>query len=262
MDGLSKTDEVLALLNRRERGEAPRPVSPASHDDGLGFTDFLPSPAAAVLHKLQRVSAQPRTEQPVSLGLNRTPSDALKVVLGEQRPPQARQLRCALTHAGDSQAMHVTARVLCHRDRHIALTSCISHTLPRCMHMHAMNASQHFSISSGSPCNEQDARRRSTASFRKKLFGHEQPEGYEDNIITQDLSVNNVRVHPLSAFKRYWDLAIVIMVAYTVVVLPVRCALSWDYYHALDAGHNIFHQLAVRLSLLALFMLFCIIAIT
>lgn len=88
--------------------------------------------------------------------------------------------------------------------------------------------------------------RRSTASFRKKLFGHEQQEGYEDNIITQDMSVDYVRIHPLSSFKRYWDLAIVIMVAYTVVALPVRCAFSWDYYHALDAGHNLFHQLAVR----------------
>ena len=90
--------------------------------------------------------------------------------------------------------------------------------------------------------------RRSTASFRRKLFGHEQQEGYDDNIITQDQSKDHVRVHPLSAFKRYWDLAIVIMVAYTVVVLPVRCAFSWDYYHALDAGHNIFHQLAVSLA--------------
>lgn len=88
--------------------------------------------------------------------------------------------------------------------------------------------------------------RRSTASFRKKLFGHVQQEGYEDNIITQDMSTDDIRIHPLSSFKRYWDLAIVVMVAYTVVALPVRCAFSWDYYHALDAGHNLFHQLAVR----------------
>ena len=60
------------------------------------------------------------------------------------------------------------------------------------------------------------------------------------------MSVDHVRIHPLSSFKRYWDLAIVVMVAYTVVALPVRCAFSWDYYHALDAGHNLFHQLAVR----------------
>ena len=46
------------------------------------------------------------------------------------------------------------------------------------------------------------------------------------------------------------------MVAYTVVVLPVRCAFSWDYYHALDAGHNLFHQLAVMLCHLPS-MLFC-----
>ena len=94
MDGLSKTDEVLALLNKRERGEGPKPASAAAFDEHLGFTDFLPSPAAAVLHKLQRISAQPRSDQPkpVIHTINRTPSDALKVVLGEQRP-EPRKLR-------------------------------------------------------------------------------------------------------------------------------------------------------------------------
>ena len=94
MDGLSKTDEVLALLNKRERGEGPKPASAAASDEHLGFTDFLPSPAAAVLHKLQRISAQPRSDQPKSVThtINRTPSDALKVVLGEQRP-EPRKLR-------------------------------------------------------------------------------------------------------------------------------------------------------------------------
>ncbi len=94
MDGLSKTDEVLALLNKRERGEGPKPASAAASDEHLGFTDFLPSPAAAVLHKLQRISAQPRSDQPkpVTHTINRTPSDALKVVLGEQRP-EPRKLR-------------------------------------------------------------------------------------------------------------------------------------------------------------------------
>ena len=87
--------------------------------------------------------------------------------------------------------------------------------------------------------------RRSTASFRKKLFGHEKQEDYEEDIIARDSGSTNVRVHPLSHFKRYWDMAIVCMVAYTIVVLPVRCAFSWDYYHQLDAGHNLFHQLAV-----------------
>ena len=94
MDGLSKTDEVLALLNKRERGEGPNPASAAASDGVLGFTDFLPSPAAAILHKLQRISAQPRSDQPkpVMHTINRTPSDARKVVLGEQRP-EPRKLR-------------------------------------------------------------------------------------------------------------------------------------------------------------------------
>ena len=74
-------------------------------------------------------------------------------------------------------------------------------------------------------------------------------EDYEEDIISHDSSPDIVRVHPLSHFKRYWDMAIVCMVAYTVVVLPVRCAFSWDYYHQLDAGHNLFHQLAVSLCM-------------
>ena len=94
MDGLSKTDEVLALLNKRERGEAPKHGSAAFPEEPLGFTDFLPTPAAAILHKLQRVSAQPRSEQPAPSPPMRTGSDALKVVLGEQRPSEPRQLRC------------------------------------------------------------------------------------------------------------------------------------------------------------------------
>ena len=96
MDGLSKTDEVLALLNKRERGEGSKPTSAAASDETFGFTDFLPSPAAAVLHKLQRISAQPRSDQPKPFvhTINRTPSDALKVVLGEQRP-EPRKLRCS-----------------------------------------------------------------------------------------------------------------------------------------------------------------------
>jgi len=96
MDGLSKTDEVLALLNKRERGEGPKPTPAPAFDENLRFADFLPNPAAAVLHKLQRISAQPRSDQPkpVIHTINRTPSDALKVVLGEQRP-ELRKLRCS-----------------------------------------------------------------------------------------------------------------------------------------------------------------------
>lgn len=94
MESYSKTDEVLALLNKHERGEASGSAAASSEEKALGFTDFLPSPAAAVLHKLQRVSAQPRSEQPIFPPLTRTASEALKVVLGEQRPVETRKLRC------------------------------------------------------------------------------------------------------------------------------------------------------------------------
>ena len=97
MDGLSKTEEVLALLNKRERGEGQDDAPKVEYEETLGFTDFLPSPAAAVLNKLQRVSAQPRSEQPSSIG--RTPSDALKVVLGEQQPAEPLILRSAVLHS-------------------------------------------------------------------------------------------------------------------------------------------------------------------
>lgn len=91
MESYSKTDEVLALLNKRERGEASFSAGTTNQEESLGFRDFLPSPAAAVLHKLQRVSAQPHSAQPAPL--TRSASEALKVVLGEQRPEESRKLR-------------------------------------------------------------------------------------------------------------------------------------------------------------------------
>jgi hypothetical protein len=39
-----------------------------------------------------------------------------------------------------------------------------------------------------------------------------------------------VRVHPLSNFRRYWDLATIALTLYTVLVLPFRAAFYWDYY--------------------------------
>lgn len=45
--------------------------------------------------------------------------------------------------------------------------------------------------------------RRSTNSFRKKLFGQDRDENAEE-IITQQ-STNNVSIHPLSKFRDGWD---------------------------------------------------------
>ena len=106
MESYSKTDEVLALLNRRERGEASFTAGTTNQEESLGFKDFLPSPATAVLHKLQRISAQPQSAQPVPL--TRTASEALKVVLGELRPEESRKLRYKDTGEGTNFAMSLS----------------------------------------------------------------------------------------------------------------------------------------------------------
>lgn len=95
MDGLSKTDEVLALLNKHERGDASRPVQ-SQAEEPLVFTDYLPTPAAAILHSLQRVSVQRQPEASPAAPPVRTAEEALKVVLGEQRQDSARVLRYAV----------------------------------------------------------------------------------------------------------------------------------------------------------------------
>lgn len=92
MDGLSRTDEVLALLNKRERGDVSAPTE-ARNEEPLGFADYLPTPAAAILHSLQRVSIQRQSEAAAAAPTVRTPEQALKVVLGEQRDDSSRNLR-------------------------------------------------------------------------------------------------------------------------------------------------------------------------
>lgn len=92
MDGFSKTDEVLALLNKHERGDVNAPVQSQAEEEPLAFKDYLPTPAAAILHSLQRVSVQRQAEAPPPPV--RTPEEALKIVLGEQREDAVRTLRC------------------------------------------------------------------------------------------------------------------------------------------------------------------------
>ncbi|KAK9806501.1 hypothetical protein WJX73_004260 [Symbiochloris irregularis] len=83
--------------------------------------------------------------------------------------------------------------------------------------------------------------RRSTNSFRKKLFGQDRDENAEE-IITQQSS-NNVWIHPLSKFRDGWDTTTLILVVYTVLVLPFRAAFFFDYYKDLEHDHNLFLQL-------------------
>ncbi len=54
-----------------------------------------------------------------------------------------------------------------------------------------------------------------------------------------------VGVHPLSAFRKYWEIATILLVIYTVLVLPFRAAFYLDYYRDLDERHNLFQQLQV-----------------
>jgi hypothetical protein len=86
-------------------------------------------------------------------------------------------------------------------------------------------------------------RRRSTNSFRRKLFGQAFEEEVEDMVDVR--SVHQVRIHPLSVFRFYWDLVIVVVVIYAVIMLPLRAAFYWDYYRDLGHHHNLFEQIRV-----------------
>lgn len=59
-------------------------------------------------------------------------------------------------------------------------------------------------------------------------------------------STDVVRVHPLSFFKYYWDLAVMAAVFYTVIMLPLRAAFYWEYYRDLGHHHNVIQQIKVR----------------
>ena len=56
---------------------------------------------------------------------------------------------------------------------------------------------------------------------------------------------NDVRVHPLSAFRKYWEITTILLVVYTVLVLPFRAAFYLDFYKDLEHSHNIIQQLQV-----------------
>ena len=47
--------------------------------------------------------------------------------------------------------------------------------------------------------------------------------------------------------RNYWDIALILLVAWTVVVLPIRAAFAPDYYKDLEINHNLFQQLEVGL---------------
>ncbi|KAK9819773.1 hypothetical protein WJX72_002193 [[Myrmecia] bisecta] len=84
-------------------------------------------------------------------------------------------------------------------------------------------------------------RRRRTDSFRRKLFGVPQGQGVE--LTEESVNVDSVRVHPLSHFRRYWDACIILMVIYSVVVLPVRAAFWHDYWAHLPHVNSIWGQI-------------------
>ena len=85
--------------------------------------------------------------------------------------------------------------------------------------------------------------RRSTNSFKRKLFG--QSEADADNLTPAVKTDDDVRIHPLSAFRKYWEIVTIVLVVYTVLILPFRAAFYLDFYKDLDHGHNLFQQLQV-----------------
>ena len=87
--------------------------------------------------------------------------------------------------------------------------------------------------------------RRSTTSFRRKLFG--QPTNTDDEAVAVTFTEggDRVAVHPLSSFRKYWEIATILLVVYTVVVLPFRAAFYVDYYRDLEEEHNLISQLEV-----------------
>lgn len=86
--------------------------------------------------------------------------------------------------------------------------------------------------------------RRTTNSFKRKLFG--QSTADDDDFVPIEKSEDDVRVHPLSAFRKYWEIVTICLVIYTVLVLPFRAAFYLDFYEELDRHHNLFQQLQVR----------------
>ena len=85
--------------------------------------------------------------------------------------------------------------------------------------------------------------RRSTNSFRRKLFG--QPNDSDGEPVTRLVSAASVRVHPHSTFRKYWEIATILLVIYTVFVLPFRAAFYLDYYKELETRHHLIQQLQV-----------------
>ena len=76
---------------------------------------------------------------------------------------------------------------------------------------------------------------RRTNSFRTKLFGQSKRVAGDEIVNSASDAVyehGNVRVHPLSNFRRYWDLTTIALTMYTVLVLPFRAAFFWDYYRS------------------------------
>jgi hypothetical protein len=46
--------------------------------------------------------------------------------------------------------------------------------------------------------------------------------GEEEEAAVATVSEKDVRVHPLSSFRKYWEIVTILLVIYTVLVLPFR----------------------------------------
>jgi len=71
-------------------------------------------------------------------------------------------------------------------------------------------------------------------SYRFKNMTTDELDGALDEPLT---SWRQLVIHPLSAFRKYFDLLLMLMVLFNVVVLPVRLAFYWNQRTSLALGH-------------------------
>ncbi|KAK9836780.1 hypothetical protein WJX74_007908 [Apatococcus lobatus] len=77
--------------------------------------------------------------------------------------------------------------------------------------------------------------------FAQQLFGS--PKTTSTDHYEPAKALKTVRIHPLSLFRKYWDFAVIICVVFSVIVLPFRAAFYWDTWdHGTNHG-ILFHQI-------------------
>ena len=239
-DTISRTDQVLVLLNRLalavagENGDAahqtPNHQRP-SPIDGIRTADEQQQ-QRSYIHELPvdiRASGHRRASQRASATGQREPGAALQIVLGD-------------AHQDAAQHVFRWVRKLFVRVPAPLQKGCAAQGTRLCLH----EGHQHPSACPHLPLKESVMHMycppcacRRTNSFRTKLFGQSKRAAGDEivNTLPDAHQRNSVRVHPLSSFRRYWDLTTIALTMYTVLVLPFRAAFFWDYYRSCTASY-------------------------